>query len=266
MENERFRLTVLGCRGSMAVFGPDYDRFGGSSSCYLVEAGEQTLFLDAGSGLLAAPAHYERPPAILLSHLHLDHLIGLGMFPGLAQRGLGFRLYVPLCADEDEACRVIDRLYSPPFWPKTLRELEPANRILPLPERFCVGEVLVESIPGRHPDGSVILRLSYGGKRLVYATDYEPDAASFQALCAFAQDAELVLFDAQYTQEEAEHRRGFGHATAEMGLALLAKARVKRLLLIHHDPRSTDETLLFRQRLLPDRVSYARQGETIELV
>ena len=103
MTGTDLELTVLGSRGSMACVDPALRDFGGDSSCYLVRAGEETIFLDAGSGMLRAPAHYDRAPLVLLSHLHLDHLIGLGLFPGLSVPGQGLRLYVPFCRSEEEA-------------------------------------------------------------------------------------------------------------------------------------------------------------------
>ena len=59
MRETELQLTVLGARGSMAVDRPDCTLFGGDSSCYLLRAGEETVFLDAGSGLLSAPAEYQ---------------------------------------------------------------------------------------------------------------------------------------------------------------------------------------------------------------
>ena len=81
------RLRVLGTRGSLAISGEDYREFGGNTSCYMVQAGEETIFLDAGSGIFSAPDRFSRPPVILLSHLHLDHVIGLGMFPAISRKG-----------------------------------------------------------------------------------------------------------------------------------------------------------------------------------
>lgn len=77
-----FQMTVLGSRGSMAACRDDCSMYGGDTSCYMVRAGNETIFLDGGSGLASAPAVYPKAPVILLSHLHLDHIMGLGMFTG----------------------------------------------------------------------------------------------------------------------------------------------------------------------------------------
>ena len=260
------RLRVLGTRGSLAISGEDYREFGGNTSCYMVQAGEETIFLDAGSGIFSAPDRFSRPPVILLSHLHLDHVIGLGMFPAISRKGQRISIHVPFCRDAQEACEQLDRLYAPPFWPVKLREMGAEPEILPVPEHFCIGEVRVETMAGSHPGGSIVYKLRYAGRTLVYATDYEHSDASDAALAAFARGADLLLYDAQFEPREYERKKGFGHSTAEKGRALMESAEIRRMLLIHHDPKSTDDLLRRREALLPtDRVSMAREGQVIVL-
>lgn len=267
MKETVFQLTVLGTRGSMAVSSQAHVLFGGDTSCYMVRAGEETVFLDAGSGLVSAPASYPRPPVILLSHLHLDHLMGLGMFPGLSNHGQESRLYIPFCADEASAEALIGRVFSRPVWPLRLTELEGGLKILPMPESLQIGPLQVDTMPGSHGDGCVVFRLRYAGKTLVYATDFEHTEPSFSALCDFAQNADLLLYDAQYDEREYEQKRGFGHSTAAKGLELMESGGIKRLLLIHHAPTSTDRILLQREKALPcSEASYAREGQVISLL
>ena len=136
------QLTVLGPRGSMATGRKDCVLFGGDSSCYMVRAGDETVFLDAGSGLVTAPARYPKPPVILLSHLHLDHLIGLGMFPGFNEADQKARVYRPFCGDAGEAAARMARVYSPPFWPIELGQLKGEPELLPMPPVLRIGELL----------------------------------------------------------------------------------------------------------------------------
>ena len=108
------------------------------------------------------------------------------------------------------------------------------------------------------------MRLSFEGKSLVYATDCEPDLEDMAALAAFSKDADLLLFDAQYTEDEYGKRIGFGHATAAVGRKILERSGAKRLLLIHHDPQRTDaELLAFEKQIGRDNIRFAREGETI---
>ena len=137
------------------------------------------------------------------------------------------------------------------------------RELLAMPESLTQGEVRVESIPGNHPGGCLVFRLSYRGKSLVYATDFEHEESAFDRLAAFAQGTDLLLYDAQYTESEYLRCRGFGHSTAEKALAMRERCGAKRLLLIHHAPFATDERLLEREKSLPEGVSYARQGQVV---
>ena len=265
MYNTVMRLTVLGSRGSIPVCGPQYRMFGGSTSCYMVEAGGETIFLDAGTGLLEAPTDFPRPPVILLSHLHLDHVLGLGMYSRLNMRGAETRLMLEAPSAQVAAERVSE-LFRPPYWPLRLTDYPGRLAISPLAGSFRVGEVEVECATGHHPDGSIIFRLGYGGKSLVYATDYESEPESFARLISFCRGADLVLYDAQYTDEEYVSKKGFGHSTAGKGIELLLRSGAKKLLLIHHNPFAADKELLYRERVLfHPKIRYAREGEVYEL-
>ena len=265
MNSSDFRVTVYGARGSMAVSGPAFSVFGGDTSCYLVQADGESVFLDAGSGLIGAPTEFEKPPLILLSHLHVDHLLGLGMYPRLSQRGKTTRLFVPTGPGESPL-RLLDSLYSPPYWPLSLASYSGDVQIEPLVFPLSCGRVRIDGITGHHPGGCAVIRIAFEGRSLVYCTDYEREDLSFDTLTAFAGGTDLLLYDGQYTQEQLAARRGFGHSTAEDGLELMARCGAKRLLLVHHDPLSTDAELQRREALIAGKnARYARTGEVIDL-
>ena len=256
-------LTVLGTRGSIPISRPDSMLFGGQTSCYMIRAGEETIFLDGGSGLINAPTHFDRPPSILLSHFHLDHVIGLAMYPRLLEKGSETILYCPALTVKG-AEEILDGVFSPPLWPLSLTEYTGALTLRTMSRRFRIGDLTVRTMPGFHPGGSVVMRLENEGKSLVYATDCEPDEKGLEALAMFSKDADLLLFDGQYTEEEYGKRAGFGHATAAMGRELLERSGAKQLLLIHHDPQRTDaELLAIEKKLGPDNMRFAREGEII---
>ena len=95
---------------------------------------------------------------------------------------------------------------------------------------------------------------------------YEFEPASFSRLVELARGADLLLYDGQYTETEARRRNGFGHSSLKNGLELLARSGAKRLLLVHHDPHSTDARLLRREtRIGRKNVRYAREGEEIQI-
>lgn len=258
-------LRVLGTRGSMAVTRKDQQIFGGSTSCYVVRAGDETVFLDAGSGILNAPVDFPRPPHILISHLHLDHVLGMGMYPRLTMKGKETLIHVPAGPGEDPA-RLLGGVYSPPYWPVPLSSYSGTVRIRPLTFPLRIGDLLIEGVPGCHPGGNFIIRLSRQGRHIVYASDYEYEEHSFHRLMKLAAGADLVLLDGQYTAEELEQRRGFGHSCPELGLELMEKCKIAHLWLVHHDPQRTDAQLLaWEEEIARKNVHFAREGEEILL-
>ena len=266
MVSSEFSLSVLGARGSMAFGGEQCSRYGGDSSCYMVRAGEETVFLDAGTGISAAPSSFPTPPVVLLTHLHLDHIVGLGMFPALHNRQQRVKIYVPFCRTQQEAEESLGRIYKPPFWPVRLTDYASRPELLALPDELTLGGLRIDAIPGNHPGGCMVFRLRYREKSIVYVTDYEYEESSFARLAIFAGGADLLLFDAQYTDAELPAKRGFGHASAGQGIILMERSGAKRLLLIHHDPQSFDCILARRETLLThERVEYARTGQRITL-
>ena len=265
MEHSFLQLTVLGTRGSVPVYRPDSSTFGGNTSCYMVRAGEQTVFLDAGSGLVNATGSFPKPPVILLSHLHLDHLLGLGSYARLLQTDQETVICIP--ADTVEEGRAfLNRLFGPPYWPLNLENYAGIVRLECLQDHMQLGDLSIATMAGRHPGGCRVIRLNRGNRSIVYVTDYEHDDESFAALAGFARGTDLLLYDGQFAAEEYATKAGVGHSTAEKGLELMERTWAGRLLLIHHDPRSTDEILLSREQAIQRvGVSFAREGEVIEL-
>lgn len=260
------RLTVLGTRGSCPVSGRENSVFGGASSCYMIEAGDQVLFLDAGSGILNAPADALRgkPVTVLMTHTHIDHILGLPLFAPLSDPEREIVLY---CRSRDglDAARQLDRFLCPPLWPCRLEDYPARMLLRELPESLLIGDMNIFCAEAVHPGGSTLLRLERGGKCLVYAGDHEL-CEGVDVLEEFAADADLLLCDAQFDEEEYAVRRGYGHSTAAAAIRVARKAGVRELLLIHHDPRHDDKKMLAMERALPDGFArFAREGEVIGL-
>lgn len=258
------RVTILGSRGSVPVSGREFEEFGGATSCYLVEVGGHAIILDAGTGIVRAPLSFENPPSILLSHLHVDHLMGLGMYGRLSIPEAETRIYAQ--QPKGALLEALGRLYAPPLWPVTLADYPGRLAAESMPENLSIGDVVVQSMEGNHPGGCSIFKLGHRDKVLVYATDYEFEPESFERLVAFAHGADLVLFEAQYGDAELDMYRGYGHSSPRIGLELMERSHARRMLLIHHDPRSDDKTLRQRERRLDHaNVRFAREGEVVEL-
>ena len=266
--SKNFSLTVLGSRGSVPIDGKNFVRYGGSTSCYKILAGNEEIYLDAGSGIVQAVPQAETRITILLTHMHLDHIIGLPFFVALGQKNRPIDIFASERSGLSPQA-ALARLISPPFWPLKIEEY-PANATfhdLP-PESFKIGEVDVQWIDGTHPQGSTIFRLTFGGKSLVYATDFEHTPDGCEKLANFARDCDLLLYDAQYTADEYEIFRGFGHSTPDEGLKVAAAAQAKKILFVHHAPCRNDDELAALEKFFAARnenVTFAKVGDEIFL-
>ena len=281
MKKDIFRLTVLGARGSIPVSGQEFDEFGEATSCYMVEVGGRTIFLDAGTGIVNAPLKEteedkSEETVILLSHLHLDHIMGTPFFPLLSKQGRKIKVYGESRGNEDLR-EQFEKVFTEPYWPVKPTDY-PADlsfeRIsFPLilegnPQNQDEAEkITIDGIHVSHPGGNIAYRITYKGKRIVYLTDYEQGEVISPELLEFSKEAELVLFDAQYQDEDFERRRGYGHSTSTHAKIFMEKTGAKKMLLIHHDPRYTDETIKrMEENLACENMTYARKGETVDLL
>ncbi|MBO4390184.1 MAG: MBL fold metallo-hydrolase [Lachnospiraceae bacterium] len=258
------KITVLGVRGSIPTDGADHLIYGGATACILVEADGQAIFLDAGSGILVAPDTGSEQVSILLSHTHIDHILGLPLSPiMLSDRRID--LYCEARGGMSVR-EQLERLMSPPLWPVGPDEYQARLVIHDLKLPMNIGAISVTGIESNHPGGSTIYRLSADGHSLVYATDYEHTAEKQRELIAFSRDTDLILYDAQYTEEEYARMKGFGHSTVEQGLTVLRESGAKSMLFVHHDPRHNDRKLAeMEQELSDSRAAFARAGMVIEI-
>ncbi len=263
-------VVLLGVRGSVPVSGEAHARYGGGTACVLVRMGGETILLDCGTGLLQAPAYLARQKklTVLLSHPHVDHLLGLPLCPLLFDREAELRLLaVPrggLSARDQAAA-----LLSPPLWPVGLEAFRAKVSWEDIAEpAFRIGAVTVEHMEGSHPGGVTVFRLSCGGTSLVYATDCEADQAGLPPLADFAGGCGLLLCDGQFTDEEYAARRGWGHSAWSMAAALSDRCGAGRTVFIHHAPDHTDGLLDEGERWLRavhPSCSMGRCGEELSL-
>lgn len=250
------RAIVWGCRGSLAAPGPDTIASGGNTSCLEIRlADDSLLVLDAGTGIralgLALDGRYERPLHILLTHLHLDHIEGLGFFAPLWMQEQELHLWGPP-SPVASLERRIARYLSPPLFPVMLEEMPARIHFHDFPEgEFEIGPATIRALPVIHRGPTVGLRLADDSGSLAFIPDHEPylgfapgeAVPSWTSGYALAHRVDTLIHDAQYAEEEYPSRRGFGHSSLAHAVAFAQTAEAGKLVLFHHDPLHSDSEL-----------------------
>ncbi len=262
------QIRLKGVRGSLPVHAPEFAVYGGATSCIWVKAGEENIILDAGTGLRGDLGFFSSSHrfTLLLTHPHIDHLMGLPLFSPLFDKHTRFDIYLP--AENGPAARQqIEQLMSPPLWPVSPDAFGAAVEFHASPARFTVGDVTVETLTVPHPGRCVAYKLTRQGRSLVYATDLEIDGPA-EPFLSFAGRCDLLLLDAQYTEEEYAVTKGFGHNTVSRSISLARQCNAGKTIFIHHDPGRTDNTLSAWDSDLASAhpsMHFGRQGEEVLL-
>jgi len=276
------RVTLWGTRGSLAAPGPETVRYGGNTACVEVRGKRNALLvLDAGTGIqrLGAMVRGGRGRIdLLLTHLHMDHIQGLGFFEPLYERGREIHIWGPPSPTLDLRTRLA-RYLSPPLFPVRLRDL-PCRLTLHNvpPERFEVGGLEVEAALVCHPGSTVGYRISEGTRSLAYLPDHEPALGlrefpgdpEWTSGFDLAAGADLLIHDAQYTTEEYQKRVGWGHSSMRDAIAFATVAGARRFVPFHHDPTHDDAMLdcldsVVRTGDLPFGFVAGTEGATFEV-
>jgi phosphoribosyl 1,2-cyclic phosphodiesterase len=279
------KVRIWGCRGSLAAPGADTVRYGGNTSCVEVRGVDgEALVLDAGTGMrplgVAMAEQGVERVHVLLTHLHLDHLQGLGFFRPLFRPGVEVHIWGPPSPVQPLADRIAMYM-SPPLFPVRLADIPSRVTFHDAPEEpITIGSLLVRASLVTHQGPTVGYRVEEDGRALVYLPDHEPSLgldladqpADWVSGHELADGADILLHDAQYGDDEYPRHMGWGHSAIGHVIAFARKAQVDRLVLFHHDPYHTDaelETLVGDARRIwgngDDRVYSAWEGMTIEL-
>jgi phosphoribosyl 1,2-cyclic phosphodiesterase len=230
---------------------------GGNTPCIEIRAGDHLLIIDAGSGLrlLGSELMKERfgkgqgEADFLISHMHWDHIQGMPFFtPGFIP-GNKFTFHSPH-ANLQEA---FIGQQNEPFFPVPLSYLRGTLefRQIPADTWIEIGELRVYPMRMSHPGESYGYRIEHNGKSLVYATDSEYKCMNPEdtgAYVEFFKDADVLIFDAQYTLNDALDKVDWGHSTPLMGAELAYRSNAQNLMLFHHDPLADDQAIYAGQK------------------
>ncbi|HEY3497905.1 MAG TPA: MBL fold metallo-hydrolase [Polyangiaceae bacterium] len=289
-------VRFWGTRGSIPTPGHKTRRFGGNTSCVEIRVGDLLLVCDGGTGLrelgldLVARGKPRLEAHLFFSHMHWDHIQGFPFFvPAYAPTN---DLYVyEVASGDDRVQRLLHGQMRSEYFPVTFADL--GARIVGRhfedgATRF--GAVRVRCLEQKHPGRSFAYAFEIDGRKIVYATDSELDLLLADPegvlrdpdelrrlpdeLVSFCRDADLLIADGQYTDDEYPKKVGWGHARASTVVDLARQAGVKQCAIFHHDPMHTDDLVdqkieSVRQRLeragSPCLVFGAREGLVLKL-
>lgn len=249
------KVTLWGTRGSLPAAGPETVRYGGNTACVEVRGANGTLLvLDAGTGIRRLGSSVEAGVArvdLLLTHLHMDHIQGLGFFQPLYEAGLEVHIWGPASTTLDLGTRLAKYL-SPPLFPVRLRDLPCRLALHDVPlGRFEIGGLQIMAELVCHPGPTVGYRIADNSASIAYLPDHEP-ALGVTHLPAdgdwtsgfdLASGVDLLVHDSQYSPAEYAEHVGWGHSSIPQAMAFAVAAGAKRLVTFHHDPGHDDSAL-----------------------
>jgi len=245
------KINLWGVRGSIPTTDPQTANYGGNTSCIDVWEDGWLLVLDGGSGIqklvVKNPLANKRID-ILLTHLHIDHIQGLGFFRPLFDPEMEIHIWGPASSSRTLHSR-LSRYLSPPLFPVLIRDLPCKLTLHEIEDStFEIGPFTIRSDYVIHPGPTVGYRVSGRHSVVTYIPDHEPALGrngmvpdnKWLSGIDLSTAADLLLHDAQYTDQEYQSKKGWGHSSIDDAALFASMAGVKHVLLAHHDPSHSD--------------------------
>ncbi len=268
---EQLDIHFLGTRGSMPVDAKQYQKFGGATVCTLIKSNNQNIILDAGSGFLNIEDYITIDENtvlhILISHTHLDHILGLLASKVMFNPKVKINIY-GVTRGGLTIKEQINKLMQVPIWPINTDYFTANLSFIEINDELCIDDFTIQVKDGNHAGGASLYKLTHNGKKIIYATDFEINETSMHTLVDFAQNADFIICDGQYSDEYKNEKIGFGHSTWQDAILASVKANCKSMCVFHHDPFSTDDYLLALEKELQNKhphYFFARKGGHLAL-
>ncbi|MBU0987126.1 MAG: MBL fold metallo-hydrolase [Proteobacteria bacterium] len=246
-------IKCWGSRGSIPVSGTEYLKYGGDTTCIEIRTkSDDIIIVDAGTGIrrlgnqLIEENRYKYH--FIFTHAHWDHLMGFPFFKPLYFKQAEFTMHrCPFHSKFVET--VLSKVMSPPNFPVKYSDVIARIEYLEAcPMTFQIGSVIIEPIPISHPNNGSGYKFIEDGKSFVFLTDNEldflhPGGLTYKDYLKFSEGADLFIHDAEYTPEEYETTREWGHSAYTRTLELAMEAGVGKLGLFHINQERTDQQM-----------------------
>jgi len=233
----------------MPVSGKCFEKYGGHTTCFCLKTNQGLIIIDAGTGLsLIDETKDEKllPAALLFTHFHLDHIIALPFLKRIDNSSSSLKLMADSSRKPDWRS-ALTNLFAPPYWPIAITKTAYGLEFNDLPagaESIELYGIRVSWCHLYHPQGSLAYRLETADWSVAVVTDHEcGDPKLDDILLQFCSKADFLIYDAQYTPDELETRRCWGHSSWAEGVEIAANAKVGELILTHHDYKRRDDEI-----------------------
>ena len=287
-------LKFWGTRGSVSVSGASHIRYGGNTSCLEICSGKDHVIIDAGTGIVPLSKQldfeHKKEMHLLISHTHLDHIMGFPFFDPLYMKGMKVHIWAPV-SFEKETKELFTDILAYAFFPVRLEEMKGDIIFEELRDgsEIQIGEIKISCCYTYHPGPTLGFVIHVAGKKIGYITDnelfcgytdkkrlspHDPKFIPHQRLLEFLKGCDILIHEAQYFDEEYAGKVGWGHSSIYNATQFVAMLGTPQWYVTHHDPKYTDDILHMKfeihKELLRDfgckcQLMHAKDGLVIPL-
>jgi phosphoribosyl 1,2-cyclic phosphodiesterase len=259
------KLKFYGTRGSIPVSDPGFIEFGGNTTCVFIsgiDEGAGTLIMDAGTGIrklgkdiATGKVDVAEEISLGFSHFHWDHIQGFPFFAPAYNPDSKIHISTAGKRKILNLKDIFSTQMQSIYFPVQLENMGAQIDFRKYDSNTVVGErgALVSVIDVTHPGGCIAVRFQFKEKSVVFCTDVEHPSGIDDNVVKLAMNADVLIHDAQYTDEELEMHKGWGHSSYSQAIEVAERAEVKHLILTHHDPEHNDEFLLKMEKNCQER-------------